>query len=190
MSSLASNAEQADVPAGQGSLDTRFFVDDGLWRDAPMLTGKGNFEPLADVKSILVTGGEGFIASWLVRHLVTKYPNAYSVVSFDKLDYCSSLNNARMLEHRPNFSFFHGDLTNPDDVLECLRRYKVDTVFHLAANTHVDLSFGNSYNFTKTNVLGTHVLLESATAVGSIKRFYHISTDEVSNVIGQIVRRS
>ncbi|KAK5116308.1 hypothetical protein LTR85_009280 [Meristemomyces frigidus] len=165
--------------AGQASLDTRFFVDDGLWRDAPMLTGKGSFEPRADVKNILVTGGEGFIASWLVRHLVTKYSEAYNVVSFDKLDYCSSLNNARMLESRPNFNFFHGDLTNPDDVLECLRRYKIDTVFHLAAHTHVDLSFGNSYNFTKTNVVGTHVLLESAIAVGTIKRFYHISTDEV-----------
>ncbi|KAK5135394.1 hypothetical protein LTR08_005336 [Meristemomyces frigidus] len=164
---------------GQASLDTRFFVDDGLWRDAPMLTGQGSFEPLTDVKNILVTGGEGFIASWLVRHLVTKYPEAYNVVSFDKLDYCSSLNNARMLESRPNFKFFHGDLTNPDDVLHCLRRYNIDTVFHLAAHTHVDLSFGKSYNFTKNNVLGTHVLLESATSVGIVKRFFHVSTDEV-----------
>ncbi|KAK6398074.1 hypothetical protein LTR65_003154 [Meristemomyces frigidus] len=147
-------SERTDIRTGQASLDTRFFVDDGLWRDAPMLTGQGSFEPLPDVKNILVTGGEGFIASWLVRHLVTKYPESYNVVSFDKLDYCSSLNNARMLESRPNFNFFHGDLTHPDDVLKCLRRYKIDTVFHLAAHTHVDLSFGNSYNFTKTNVYG------------------------------------
>lgn len=126
-----------------------------------------------------MTGGEGFIASWLVRHLVTKYPS-YNVISFDKLDYCSSLNNSRMLESRPNFQFFHGDVTNDKDVLQCLRRHHIDTIFHLAAHTHVDLSFGNSYNFTRTNVLGTHILLESAIAVGTIKRFYHISTDEVS----------
>ncbi|RMY60576.1 hypothetical protein D0864_13069 [Hortaea werneckii] len=163
---------------GQASLDTRFFVDDGLWRKAPMLTGQSSCGPLSDVRNILVTGGEGFIASWLVRHLVIKYPE-YNVISFDKLDYCSSLNNSRMLEGRPNFQFFHGDVTSDKDVLRCLRKYHIDTVFHLAAHTHVDLSFGNSYNFTKTNVLGTHILLESAIAVGTIKRFYHVSTDEV-----------
>ena len=84
-----------------------------------------------------------------------------------------------MLEHRQNFSFFHGDVTHPADVVKCLRKFSIDTVFHLAAQTHVDLSFGNSYNFTKNNFLGTHVLLESAIAVGTVKRFYHISTDEV-----------
>jgi len=118
-------------------------------------------------------------ASWLVRHLTVKYPNAYNVVSFDKLDYCSSLNNARMLESRSNFNFFHGDVTQPSDVLRCLKKYEIDTVFHLAAHTHVDLSFGNSYTFTKNNVLGTHVLLESIKEFGKVKRFYHISTDEV-----------
>jgi dTDP-glucose 4,6-dehydratase len=88
-----------------------------------------------------------------------------------------------MLESRSNFTFFHGDVTSRKDVIECLRRYKIDTIFHLAAQTHVDLSFGNSYNFTKNNVLGTHVLLESAVAPGSlVRRFYHISTDEVSAI--------
>ena len=121
-----------------------------------------------------------FSASWLVRHLVVKYPENYTVVSFDKLDYCSSRHNSRMLEDRPNFRFFHGDVTCRTDVVECLKRFENDTIFHLAAQTHVDLSFGNSYNFTKNNVLGTHVLLESAVAAGSkVKRFYHISTDEV-----------
>lgn len=86
-----------------------------------------------------------------------------------------------MLENRPNFHFFHGDVTRRSDVVECLRRFKIDTVFHLAAQTHVDLSFGNSYSFTKNNVLGTHVLLEATVASGSlVKRFYHVSTDEVS----------
>jgi len=118
-------------------------------------------------------------ASWLVRHLVSKYSEAYNVVSFDKLDYCSSLHNTRMLEGRPNFRFFHGDCTQPDDVLKCLQRHQIDTVFHLAAQSHVDLSFGNAFNFWNNNVLGTGVLLESIKEVGSVRRFYHISTDEV-----------
>ena len=171
---------QLTAKPGSPSLESRFFADDGLWREAPMLTGQVSFEPLPDVRNILVTGGEGFVASWLVRHLVTKYPQAYTVVSFDKLDYCSSRHNARMLESRPNFHFVHGDVTNDEDVVDCLKRYRIDTIFHLAAHTHVDLSFGNSKSFTKNNVLGTHVLLESAKDVGTVKRFYHISTDEVS----------
>lgn len=165
--------------AASTSLESRFFADDGLWRNAPLLTGKISFDPLPDVHNILVTGGEGFVASWLVRHLVTKYPEAYTVVSFDKLDYCSSRHNSRMLEGRPNFHFVHGDVTNERDVLDCLRRYQIDTVFHLAAHTHVDLSFGNSKSFTINNVLGTHTLLNAARIVGTVKRFYHISTDEV-----------
>ena len=117
--------------------------------------------------------------SWLVRHLATKYSEAYNIISFDKLDYCSSRNNSRMLETRPNFSFVHGDVTLPADVLKCLRKYNIDTIFHLAAQTHVDLSFGNSFEFTKNNVFGTHVMLDCAKVVGTVKRFYHVSTDEV-----------
>ncbi|KAK3719049.1 hypothetical protein LTR37_004613 [Vermiconidia calcicola] len=165
--------------ATPSSLESRFFADDGLWRDAPLLTGQSSFDPLPDVRVIMVTGGEGFIASWLVRHLVAKYPEAYTVISFDKLDYCSSRHNSRMLEDRPNFHFVHGDVTCQTDVVDCLKRFKIDTIFHLAAHTHVDLSFGNSYAFTKNNVLGTHVLLESTIGVGTVTRFFHISTDEV-----------
>jgi len=106
------------------------------------------------------------------------YPNAYNIVSFDKLDYCASLNNTRALNDKRNFSFYHGDITNPSEVMDCLQRHKIDTIFHFAAQSHVDLSFGNSYTFTHTNVYGTHVLLESAKNVG-IKKFIHISTDEV-----------
>lgn len=117
-------------------------------------------------------------ACWFVRHLTLTYPDAYNIVSFDKLDYCASLNNTRALNERHNFTFVHGDITNPKEVLNCLKRYNIDTVFHFAAQSHVDLSFGNSYGFTHTNVYGTHVLLESAKSVG-IKKFIHISTDEV-----------
>lgn len=110
--------------------------------------------------------------------MTVTYPDAYNIVSFDKLDYCASLNNTRVLNDRRNFSFYQGDITNPIEVVDCLERYQIDTIFHLAAQSHVDLSFGNSYSFTYNNVYGTHVLLESAKKVG-IKRFIHISTDEV-----------
>lgn len=113
-----------------------------------------------------------------MRHLTLTYPQAYNVVSFDKLDYCSTLNNTRALNDKRNFTFYHGDLTNPSEVLDCLERYHVDTVLHFAAQSHVDLSFGNSYGFTHANVYGTHVLLESSKKA-RVKRFVHVSTDEV-----------
>ncbi|KAK4151519.1 hypothetical protein C8A00DRAFT_35848, partial [Chaetomidium leptoderma] len=155
-----------------------FFDEYGIWKEAPVLIGTTKFEPRPDVKNIMITGGAGFIACWLVRHLTLIYPHAYNIISFDKLDYCSSLNNTRILNDRRNFTFYQGDVTNPSEVVDCLERYNIDTIFHFAAQSHVDLSFGNSYGFTHTNVYGTHVLLESAKKVG-IKRFIHISTDEV-----------
>lgn len=117
-------------------------------------------------------------ACWLVRHLVLNYAQAYNIVSFDKLDYCAALNNTKILDSATNFAFYQGDITHPTEVLDCMETYNIDTVLHFAAQSHVDLSFGNSYGFTHTNVYGTHVLLESAKKVG-IKRFIHISTDEV-----------
>jgi len=108
---------------------------------------------------------------------VLTYPH-YNVVSLDKLDYCATLNNTRVLDGRPNFAFEHGDITSPSDVKRVLRKHKIDTIFHFAAQSHVDLSFGNSYQFTNTNVYGTHVLLERARQ-HSVNRFIHISTDEV-----------
>lgn len=94
------------------------------------------------------------------------------------MDYCASLNNTRVLHDKGNFTFFNGDITHPSEVVDCMERYSIDTVLHFAAQSHVDLSFGNSYGFTHTNVYGTHVLLESAKKVG-ITRFIHVSTDEV-----------
>ncbi|KAH6890401.1 hypothetical protein B0T10DRAFT_317844 [Thelonectria olida] len=165
-----------------GSNEPPQPLQDGVWKRAPVLIGTTKFEPRPDVKNIMVTGGAGFIACWLVRHLTLTYPHAYNVISFDKLDYCSSLNNTRVLADKPNYSFYKGDITNPAEVLDCMERHNIDTVMHFAAQSHVDLSFGNSYGFTHTNVYGTHVLLESAKKVG-VKRFIHISTDEVYGTI-------
>ncbi|KAI9167396.1 rhamnose biosynthetic enzyme-like protein [Paramyrothecium foliicola] len=152
--------------------------DGDVWKDAPVLIGTTKFEPSPNVKNIMITGGAGFIACWVARHLTLTYSESYNVVSFDKLDYCSSQNNTRILNDKPNFSFYQGDITRPADVLDCMEKHEIDTVLHFAAQSHVDLSFGNSYGFTHTNVYGTHVLLESAKKVG-VKRFIHISTDEV-----------
>ncbi|EPS45761.1 hypothetical protein H072_241 [Dactylellina haptotyla CBS 200.50] len=161
----------------KASVENR-LKDTGIWKEAPLLKGTTKFEPLPDVKNIMITGGAGFIACWLVRHLTTTYEGIYNIVSFDKLDYCASLNNTRMLDSLPNFKFFHGDITDVDDVKACIKENNIDTIFHFAAQSHVDLSFGNSYQFTETNVYGTHVLLECAKNLG-IKKFVHISTDEV-----------
>ncbi|KAM4068032.1 GDP-mannose 4,6 dehydratase [Hirsutella rhossiliensis] len=163
---------------------SKCLPDVDVWKKAPLLKGSTRFEPLPDVKNIMITGGAGFIASWVARHLTLTYPQAYNIVSFDKLDYCSSMNNTRALNDKRNFTFYQGDLTHPSEVLDCLERYNIDTIFHFAAQSHVDLSFGNSYGFTHTNIYGTHVLLESAKKVG-IKRFIHVSTDEVYGEVNE-----
>jgi len=128
-------------------------------------------------KNILVTGGAGFIGSHVVSLLVNKYPQ-YKIVNYDKLDYCSSLKNISSLHGKPNYKFVKGNILSADLVNYILKEEEIDTIVHFAAQTHVDNSFGNSFQFTETNVLGTHVLLEAAKVAG-IKRFIHVSTDEV-----------
>ncbi|KND05159.1 dTDP-glucose 4,6-dehydratase [Spizellomyces punctatus DAOM BR117] len=139
--------------------------------------GERKFSPRPDVKNILVTGGAGFIASFIVRKLVLLYPE-YNVVNFDKLDYCASTRNLMTIEHKDNYSFIKGDITIKDMVNFVLQEKQIDTILHFAAQTHVDNSFGNSAEFTLNNVMGTHVLLEAA-RINNVKRFIHISTDEV-----------
>jgi len=126
---------------------------------------------------ILVTGGCGFIASHLVNLLVEKYPD-YKIINLDKLDVCSSLKNCEKSQQKPNYKFVKGNICSPDLVNYVLKTENIDTIIHAAAQSHVDSSFGNSLSFTQNNIVGTHVLLESAYAIG-IKRFLHISTDEV-----------
>eukprot|EP00158_Paraphelidium_tribonemae_P002283 Partr_v1_DN25256_c0_g1_i1_m16967 putative Polysaccharide biosynthesis protein len=153
---------------------TSFQVPESL---GPVYIGSTKFEPIPECKVILITGGAGFIASYVVRHFAVQYPE-YTIVSYDKLDYCASVNNTAALSDCDNFHFEQGDITDPERTLEVLRKYQVDTIMHFAAQSHVDLSFGNSYSFTHNNVMGTHVLLECAKTV-NLKRFIHVSTDEV-----------
>jgi len=129
-------------------------------------------------KNILLTGGAGFIGSHVVILLAKKYPQ-YKIVTFDKLDYCACRENLNCIDHLDNFKFVKGDICSPELVSYVLEEEKIDTVMHFAAQTHVDNSFGNSFNFTQANIYGTHVLLESAKNCATIKRFIHVSTDEV-----------
>ena len=115
--------------------------------------------------------------------LVSKYP--YKVINLDKLDYCSSLRTLAHLESSPNYEFVRGNISSVDLVTFLLQDKKVDTIVHFAAQSHVDLSFDSSLDFTADNVVGTNVLLHCARAC-NIKRFIHVSTDEIygTNVDG------
>ncbi|BFU24305.1 dtdp-d-glucose 4 6-dehydratase putative [Entamoeba histolytica] len=133
-------------------------------------------------KVILITGGAGFIASHVVIHFVNEYPQC-TIINVDKLDYCSSLKNLEEIQDAPNYKFYIADITDHHTMQKIFEMEHVDTVLHFAAQTHVDNSFGNSFQFTHNNIYGTHVLLEIAKA-NHIKRFIHVSTDEV---YGQVI---
>lgn len=110
--------------------------------------------------------------------LALKYSENYKVVVYDKLDYNSSPRNLSAVHDRPNFTFVRGDVTDESALVKCLREHNIDTVLHLAALSHVDSSYTGPYAATASNFLGTHILLEAIKACG-IRRFLHMSTDEV-----------
>ena len=122
--------------------------------------------------NLLVTGGCGFIGSNFINYYKEKNPDV-KIINFDKLDYCSDKNG---INHD---KLVIGNLKNKDLVVHILNEHNIDTVIHFAAQTHVDNSFGNSLEFTIDNILGTHTLLECCKVYNKIKRFIHISTDEV-----------
>ncbi|KAI9734301.1 MAG: hypothetical protein M1834_002405 [Cirrosporium novae-zelandiae] len=149
-----------------------------VWKESPILTGSTAFEPLPTMKNILVTGGAGFIGSWMARHLATVYKDYYNIIVLDNLDYNSSINNIRALEGARNFKFVYGDITKTEDVMSCLLKYHIDTILHFAAKSCVDDSFRDACLFTTVNVFGTQVLLDCSRKLG-ITKFIHVSTDEV-----------
>jgi len=138
-----------------------------------------NYEP----KNILITGGAGFIGSNAVIHFVKKYPQ-YKIVNYDKLDYCSSVCNFEEVADCSNFKFIKGNILSSDFISFVLRAEEIDSIFHFAAQTHIDNAFGNSFQFTENNIRGTHTLLEAAKAYGKVRRFIHVSTDEVYGEAG------
>ncbi|KAJ0090353.1 hypothetical protein Patl1_12671 [Pistacia atlantica] len=129
-------------------------------------------------KKILITGAAGFIGSHVTNRLIKNYPD-YKIVALDKLDYCSNLRNLLPSRSSPNFKFLKGDVTCADLVNYLLVAEDIDTIMHFAAQSHVDNSFGNSFEFTNNNILGTHVLLEACKVTQRIRKFIHVSTDEV-----------
>lgn len=140
------------------------------------------------MKTILITGGAGFIGSHVVRLFVNKYPD-YRVVNLDKLTYAGNLANLKDVEDLPNYTFVRGDIVDGELVLNLFRQYRFDGVIHLAAESHVDRSISNPTEFVFTNVIGTVNLLNAARHVwkedAAGKLFYHVSTDEVYGSLGQ-----
>ena len=139
-------------------------------------------------KSILITGGAGFIGSHVVRRIVTQYSD-YQVFNLDALTYAGNLENIKDIENAPNYTFIKGDITNADFIDYIFDKHKFDAVIHLAAESHVDRSISNPLEFVKTNVMGTATLLQAAKETWKDnyegKLFYHVSTDEVYGSLGE-----
>lgn len=139
------------------------------------------------MKSLLITGGAGFIGSHVIRRFVTRYPD-YRIINLDKLTYAGNLENLRDIEKAPNYTFIKGDILDVPFLQRLFRENSFDGVIHLAAESHVDRSLENPADFALTNVVGTLNLLHTARAAWKAnmagKRFYHISTDEVYGSLG------
>ena len=133
-------------------------------------------------KSILITGGAGFIGSHVVRNFVNKYTD-YQIFNLDSLTYAGNLENLKDVENKSNYKFLKGDITDEGFVDKIFKKYQFQGVIHLAAESHVDRSIYDPIGFAKTNILGTMVLLNAFKILWQNnwegKRFYHVSTDEV-----------
>lgn len=139
-------------------------------------------------KTILITGGTGFIGSHVVRRFVNNYPD-YQILNLDALTYAGNLENLKDIDSKPNYRFVKGDITDTETVNRLFAEHQIDGVIHLAAESHVDRSITDPASFIRTNIFGTfnllHAAKESWKANPEGKRFYHISTDEVYGSLGE-----
>jgi len=139
-------------------------------------------------RTIMVTGGAGFIGSHVIRYFIKKYPD-YKIVNIDKLTYAGNLENLTDVEMEPNYEFVKADIVDGDLMQQLFEKYKFDGIIHLAAESHVDRSISNPMEFIYTNIVGTANLLNAAkfhwkdNTEG--KLFYHVSTDEVYGSLGE-----
>lgn len=140
-------------------------------------------------RNILITGGAGFIGSHVVRLFVNKYPD-YHIINLDKLTYAGNLANLHDIKDKPNYTFIKADICDFETMLEIIRKFNVDGIIHLAAESHVDRSIKDPFTFANTNVIGTLSMLQAARIHWESQEkpweingvpclFYHISTDEV-----------
>jgi dTDP-glucose 4,6-dehydratase len=139
-------------------------------------------EKMAEGKTLLVTGGCGFIGSNFIHYILALYPH-YRVINLDKLTYCGNLDNLCELTQQPNFTFVKGDIADRKKVMTLLHNEGVDCIVNFAAESHVDRSIEEPDLFLRTNVLGTQVLLEGAREA-HVPLFIQISTDEVYGSLG------
>ncbi|WP_291088895.1 dTDP-glucose 4,6-dehydratase [Empedobacter sp. UBA7494] len=139
------------------------------------------------MKTILITGGAGFIGSHVVREFVLKYPET-KIINLDALTYAGNLENLKDIESKSNYEFVKADITDAKYILEVFEKHQPDGVIHLAAESHVDRSITNPLEFVMTNVIGTVNLLNAAKHIWNNnfegKRFHHVSTDEVFGALG------
>lgn len=136
-------------------------------------------------RTIMITGGAGFIGSHVVRLFVNKYPD-YRIINVDKLTYAGNLANLKDIEDKPNYTFVKADICDFEKMMDIIQSNAVDGIIHLAAESHVDRSIKDPFTFARTNVMGTLSLLQAAKLYWESlpekyegKMFYHISTDEV-----------
>lgn len=139
-------------------------------------------------KTILITGGAGFIGNHVVRRFVNHYTD-YTIINLDALTYAGNLENLSDIAEAPNYTFIKGDITDEQFINDLMREYKITDIIHLAAESHVDRSITDPLSFARTNVLGTLILLHAAKRAWqddfANHRFYHISTDEVYGSLGE-----
>ena len=139
------------------------------------------------MKNILITGGAGFIGSHLIRYFVKKYKN-YNIINLDNLTYAGNLNNLKEVSDFSNYKFEKADIYEFKIIETILKKYKIDSVINLAAESHVDRSILDPFSFAKTNVMGTLSLLQACKNYWKEdyngKLFYHVSTDEVYGSLG------
>ena len=138
-------------------------------------------------KNVLITGGAGFIGSHVVRRFVLQYPD-YHIFNLDSLTYAGNLENLKDIQSYKNYTFLKGDISDQQFIRSIFKKYKFDSVIHLAAESHVDRSISEPLLFAKTNILGTMILLNAFKDLWHDnfdgKLFYHISTDEVYGSLG------